>query len=300
MRRIMPRLALLLLGGLLSGAAGAQPSGDVVARRGDIQLSVNDLKDALRYADPAQRDQLLNNPTALAEFVRERLLRQALLNEARSAAWDQKIDVQARISDARDTILVQTWLASRVPNDPNFPSDADVNAAYEANKARFAVPKQYRVAQIAILVPANAAKEVDDEARRKATDIKAQVTKPKADFADIAKKNSQDKGAADKGGDLGWVREDQIVPAVRDTVRGMSENAISEPIRSAEAWHVIKLLGSKPPSFLPVEQVRETLVNALRQARSQQITKAYLDEMLKKEPPQINEVGLGARIAAPK
>ncbi len=301
MRRTMPRLAALLIGGLIVGAAdAAPPSGDVVARRGDIQLTPNDLREALRYADPVARDQLLANPAALAEFVRERLVRQALINEAKAANWEQKPEVQARVNDARDTILMQAWLASRVQIDPNFPSESDIAAAYEANKAKFAVPKQYHVAQIAILVPPNAPKEADDDARRKVADLKSQLSKPKADFAEIAKKNSQDKNSADKGGDLGWVREDQIVQAVRDTVRGMPDNAISDPVRSAEAWHVIKLLGTKPPSFLPIEQVREPLINALRQARAQQATKAYLDDMMKKEPAQINEVGLAARIAAPK
>ena len=116
----------------------------------------------------------------------------------------------------------------------------------------------------------------------------------------MARKSSQDKNSSDKGGDLGWVREDQIVPAVRDVVRGMADNGVSDPVRSAEAWHVVKLLGTKPPSFLPVEQVTDTLVGALRQGRAQQATRAYLNEMLKKDPPQINEVGLVAKLAVPK
>jgi hypothetical protein len=299
MLRLTPRLTLLLLGGLLLGAADAPPA-DIVARRGDVQLTAADLKEALSHADPGVRAQLLANTAALTDFVRDRLLRQVLLNEARGAAWDQKPEVIARVNEARETVIMQTWLASRVQIDSNFPSPADIAAAYESNKARFAIPKQFHVAQLAILVPAGAPKEAEDEARRKAVELRQQATRPKADFAEIAKKSSQDRNSADRGGDLGWVREDQIVPAVRDAVRTMAENAISEPVRSAEAWHVIKLLGTRPPSFLPLDQVKESLVTALRQARTQQATKSYVEEMLRKEPAQINEVGLAARLAVPK
>jgi parvulin-like peptidyl-prolyl isomerase len=87
-----------------------------------------------------------------------------------------------------------------------------------------------------------------------------------------------------RGGDLGWVREDQLVPALRNASTTLSENAISEPVRSPEAWHIVKLLGTKPLSVLPLDQVREQLVQALRQTMAQQLARAYVDDMLRQEP----------------
>jgi peptidylprolyl isomerase len=295
----MSRLALLLAVAVVAGAADAPPPG-VVANRGSLQLTTTEVRDALSLLDPGQRDQLMGNPQALTNFVRERLLREVLLSEAREAAWDKNPAVVARMNDAHDTVLVQTWLASRVQLDPAYPSDAELTTAYDANKARFEVPKQYHIAQIAILVPANATKDVDDEAKRKARDVRAQVMKPKADFAAIARHVSQDKGSAERGGEFGWVREDQVTPAVRAVLPGMADNAISEPVRGPDAWHVVKLLGTRPPSVLPLEQVKAGLVNAMRQARTQQLAKAYVDGLLQKEPAQIEDVGLAERLSAPK
>ena len=48
-----------------------------------------------------------------------------------------------------------------------FPSPAEVASAYEANKARFATPKLYHVAQIALLVPSTATKDIYDAAQHK-------------------------------------------------------------------------------------------------------------------------------------
>lgn len=256
-------LALLLLP-LLLGAAGDAPT-DVVAQRGDVKLTAADIRDMVDHTDPPLRTQLQSNPAALAEFVRDRLLRRSLLIEAHATKWDENPDVVARANDARETVIMQTYLISKIPADPNYPTQADIAAAYELNKPRFATPKQYHVAQIAILVPAGASKDVDEEAHRKALALRALAIKPKADFADLAKKELQDKASAERGGDMDWLREDQLVPSVRDAVATLPENGVTEPVRSPLAWHVVKLLGVRPPGVLPLDQVRNSLVQALRQ-----------------------------------
>jgi peptidylprolyl isomerase len=265
-----------------------------------VQLTAEDIREALKWVDPAMREQVLSNQQALVTFVKERMVRQILLTEARAAKWDQNPDVIARANDARDTSIVQQWLTSKANIDPAYPSQAELEAAYEANKARFVVPQQYHVQQIAILVPANASKDVEAEALKKARDARAQVTKPKADFADIAKKVSQDPNSAGNGGDLGWLREDQILKPVRDALHGMAENAVSEPIRGTDSFHVVKLLGTRPQTVAPLDQVKPNLIAALRQAKGQQATNAYLDSLLKAQPVQLNEIGLAARITATK
>lgn len=271
---------------------------DIVAQRGDIKLTVADIRDMLNHLDPAQRGQVQATPATLAEFVRDRLMSQTLLAEAHAARWDENADVIARANDARDTVIVQTYLASREPLDPDYPSQADIAATYAGNQERFTVPAQYHVAQIVILVPAGAAQNVDADARRRAEDLRRQVLNPKADFAELASENSQDPATARQGGDLGWVQADQLVPALRDVVTKLPENAISEPLRSAEAWHVVKLLGTKPPSVLPLDQVRDALVQALRQNATQQAARAYVEDLLRKEPIKFNENDLDHRVAA--
>ena len=91
---------------------------------------------------------------------------------------------------------------------------------------------------------------------------------------------------------------DGAAAALRDIVTTLSENAISEPVRSPEAWHIVKLLGTKPPSVRLLDQVRDSLVQALRQTMAQQLARAYVDEMLPKEPIKLNEIDLAHRISA--
>ncbi|MGE0222095.1 MAG: peptidylprolyl isomerase [Acetobacteraceae bacterium] len=286
------RLALLPL--LFITMAANEPA-EVVARRGTIQLTTADIAAMLDNADPAVKAQALSSPSALADFVRERLLRRTLLTDAKAAKWDETPQVVARAEEARDAVIVQTFVAAQTQTNLPPPTEAEIKAAYEANKARFAVPKQYHVAQIAVLVPPGGSKQQDEQAKKQALELRQQVMKPKADFAEIARRNSQDKASAERGGDLGWVREDQLVPPIRSTVAAMQDNAVSEPIRSGESWHIVKLLGTRPPGTLPLEQVKPMLEQAVRQARAQQAARAYVDNLLRQEPIQLNEIELSQR-----
>jgi len=82
------------------------------------------------------------NPQALANFVRERLLNLSVLAEAKSKNWDSRPDIVRRMNETRDAVILQTYLTSVVPADPLYPSEAEVTAAYESNKARLMLPRQ--------------------------------------------------------------------------------------------------------------------------------------------------------------
>jgi peptidylprolyl isomerase len=295
-RRVTMFLAPL---GLLFLVAAADPptSPDIVAQRGDVKLTAPDVRAMLSKADPAVRAKADANPSALAAFVRQRILDDALLAEAKAKGWDQKPDIAERISDVRDTVILQTYAASLVPPDPNFPSDEVVRQTYEANSARFMVPRQYHLAQIAILVPQNAKPDIDEAARKKATDLRAQAVKPKVDFAQLAKKNSQEQSSADKGGDAGWAREDALLPPIRQAVGNLSDGAVSDVIHLPDGYHIVRLLGTRPTAPAPLEDVKPQIVQALQQARTQQGVRAYIDGMLKAQPIELNEIDLAKQVS---
>ena len=284
----MTRIALLSLLFVATTLAGAHAE-DIVAQRGALRLDAAELRALVAKADPAVRAQLQASPAALTEFVRERLLRLSLLAEAKAKGWDQTPDIAARIAEARDQVIVTSYIASLGVPDPAFPSDAELAAAYEANKAGLMRPRQYQLAQIVVLAPAG---QPDEAARKRITDLHQQAVRPRADFAELARKTSQDRASAERGGEIAWTREDQLVPAIRDAVASLPEGGVSEPVRTADSWHILKLLGIRPASPAPLAEVRDQLVQALRQQRSQQLIRAALDESLRKDPIKINEIAL--------
>ena len=84
------------------------------------------------------------------------------------------------------------------------------------------------------------------EALTKAEALLAQVKKPGADFAQLAKENSDDFGSRDQGGSLGWFAEGVMVPEFEQAVKDLKVNQIStEPVLSQFGYHIIKKTGER-------------------------------------------------------
>ena len=282
-----------LLAAVLTMAAG---EGEVVAKRGDLRLTGADMRDALTLLDPSARAQVTGTPQALAVFARDRLLNQAVLAEARAKGWDKRPDIVRKANEARDAMLLQTYLISLIPADAAYPSEAEITATYESNRARLVLPRQYRLAQIVILTPPNGPPGAAEAGKKLAEEMRALAATPNADFAALARKHSQDPMSAEKGGEIGWLREPEMLPTVREAVTGLAEKGVSQPTRSTDGWHILKVLEIRAPAQVPIDDARQQIIQALRQGRVQRLTRAYLDDMLKAQPIQVNEIELTKQV----
>ena len=269
----------------------------VVAQSGPVTLTASALQKLIAGADPAARERLARDPAQLGQLVRAEMLQRVILEKALAAKWDQSPDVAARAAQARDAVIANTWLAAQAQPPADYPSDAEVAAAYEANKSKLMLPRQFHVAQVFVSVPGAAAKAVDDDAQKRAREIRARLARPKAEFADEAKK-SDDRATAGKGGDLGWLREDQLVPAIKEALSGLAEGAVSDPVRGRDGWHVLKLLGTRPGAPASLADSRAALVAALRQQRTQAAQRALIEDVVRAQPIQIDEIQLAKLVPA--
>lgn len=265
----------------------------VVGERGSVVVRASEVRQLLQLADPESRQKLERDPAVMAQKVRERVLQLVLLKEAQGRQWDQKPDVSLRAEIARQNAIVESFVASQVQTDPSFPTEEQVQAAYDANKSKLIVPRQYHLAQIFIAAPQSSGVQGDADGLRRANDLRQQIVKSKADFAALAKKSSEDRVSAERGGDLGWLREDQMLPPIRSSVSGLIEGGVTEPVRSQEGWHLLKLLATKPAAPATLAEAHDALVRALRQERAQANQRAYLTGLLKDEPIKVNEIEIG-------
>jgi len=139
---------------------------------------------------------------------------------------------------------------------------------------------------------AGASPQVEAAAERKAREVRQQLVKPKADFAAIAKSQSDDRATAEHGGNSGWMREEQLIAPIKDAVVALKDDAVSEPIRAPDGWHIIKLLGTKPAGPAALQDVHDQLVRGLRQQRTTQNERAYVEDLMRKQPIQLDEIQL--------
>jgi peptidyl-prolyl cis-trans isomerase SurA len=66
-----------------------------------------------------------------------------------------------------------------------------------------------------------------------------------SDFAALARRFSDDPLSSAKGGDLGWVRADQLVPGFADVMTNLSFNTVSGISRSKFGFHLIEVLDTR-------------------------------------------------------
>lgn len=83
-------------------------------------------------------------------------------------------------------------------------------------------------------------------AQDKITKLYQEIVDGHADFAELAKQNSDDPTTANAGGDMGWFMQEDWGSGVGKLVAGMQPGQVTQPFRSPDgSWHIIKLLGTR-------------------------------------------------------
>ena len=67
---------------------------------------------------------------------------------------------------------------------------------------------------------------------------------------------------------------------------------MSMPIRSPTGWHIVKLVDKKPPSTRPLSEVRDAIVGQMRLRRAQEMERKYMEELVARSQPTVNQVEL--------
>ena len=102
-----------------------------------------------------------------------------------------------------------------------------------------------RASHIMKMVPRGATEADEARAKHQIDSLYSIVKDNPAMFAEIAKKNSDDPGSAKEGGDLSWFGPGMMVPQFENAAYALSDEEISEPVKSAYGWHIIMRTGSK-------------------------------------------------------
>jgi parvulin-like peptidyl-prolyl isomerase len=279
---------------LCAGPVTASADDAVIGNLGTQSVKASDIKDFVDSLNPQQREQAAKDPKIVLQLVRSAIGRKLALEEAQKQGWDKKPDIAAQIARARDEVVLTTFLRSVGLPPANYPTEDDIKAAYQANRDRFMTPRIYHVAQIFIAEPPDAKKDAIEALDKKARDLAKKARAKGADFAALARSNSDDQPSAPNGGDLGWLPENQILPEILAAVRPLGDKGVSDAVHAAGGWHILTVLGTKPPEFRPINQVRDQIVALLRETKIAQNDQAYVEKLLDDKHLTVNETAAQA------
>ena len=227
-----------------------------MADRAGIRVSESQLNDAVsRIA--------AQNNMSLDAF------RQAMENEGVSYTFArEQISNEMRISRVQ-----QYQVGERIQI-----TDQDIDYFLASDIGRMASAAEYHLRHILIAVPSGASAADYQAAEQKARDLITELRNG-AEFGRIAMANSSGRTALN-GGDMGWRKEGQLPSIFADVAPGMAVGDISEPIRTASGFHIIKLEEKRGGGTQMIEQaqVRHILIQT-NEIRDEEQAKALIDQI---------------------
>ncbi len=203
-----------------------------ISRAGEVAV-VNGIvitDDALkaRMADfPEQVQDRFSSPEGRRDLLDAMITQEVLLQESKRLGLEKDKDVLAKIEEGRTNILVNALIEKLIADKVN---PKTMEAYYGKHSDEF---REVRASHILVKTEADA------------KDIAKQLKKG-GDFAELAKKLSQDKGSAENGGDVGSFTKETMVKPFADKAFSMKVGEISGPVKSQFGWHIIKVTEIRP------------------------------------------------------
>lgn len=148
-------------------------------------------------------------------------------------------------------------------------SEDDLRTYYKENLDRLAGKEERRASHILINAPKSEPAAEREQAKQKADEILAMARKDPADFANLAKKYSQDPGSAAQGGDLGFFTRDAMVKPFEEAAFSLKKGDISDVVETDFGYHIIKLTDIKTPKAPTFDEVHPKLEAELRKQLAQ-------------------------------
>ena len=182
-------------------------------------------------------------------------------------------EVQAQYEDFSDLYKTEEKIkidyielsAESLRDDQPLEQD-ELTAYFEQNKTSFSKPEVRKASHI-LIKPADDSTKADQAALEKAQGLLEKINAGE-DFAELARQNSDDKGSANNGGDLGVITPGVMVKPFEDTVFALNQDEVSEPVKSDFGYHIIKLTELTPEQIPPFEELKAEIEEKLKNDRT--------------------------------
>jgi EpsD family peptidyl-prolyl cis-trans isomerase len=219
------------------------------------------------------RDQYKQNGGKAAFLTNYIITRRLMVQEALKHNFDKQPDVQAEIDAAKEKVLFDRYVRDVVAS--TVVTDAEIQKYYDEHPTEFAVPEKIKVRHIVMIanptLPNGKTKEQALETMQKVfTELHAAnmaINTPDtaaadrlriAHFADLAKKYSMD-GAAENGGDLGWVEKGALDPQFEEAAWKVPVGGASGIVETRYGYHLIFIEGKQPAGTEPFDNVKSSI-----------------------------------------
>ena len=184
--------------------------------------------------------------------------------ERNKATYNNSIPEKRKVTYA----IIDT---SRIASNTQV-TQSDLQSYYNQHQDEYRVPEQVNVRHILIKSPAPGAdgkvdQKADDAAKAKAEDILKRI-KAGGNFADLAKKYSEDPGSAKNGGSLSWIGKGRTVPEFEKAAFSLPKGGTSDVVKSSYGYHIIHVDDKQEAHVKSLDEVKPQIEAVLRQQKA--------------------------------
>lgn len=273
MRRIFSAFA----GILLATCAFAQDSDPVIMRINGRPI----VRSEFEYSFNKNNSEGVVDKKGLEEYVPLFVNYQLKVEEARQQRLDTVGVIKQELCGYREQLIMPELV------DEDY-IEKEAQNTYRLTKNRYGDEDLLNASHILVLLPQGASDEVA-KAKKETVDSIYTALKAGADFAELAKKYSDDKGSAANGGRLPRFGKGMMVPEFENTAYSLKAGELSQPFTTAYGYHII-LMHERSP-FEPYEFHRDAIYRFLEQKGIKDISaRIHLDSLVKRSSLTREEV----------
>ncbi|MGE5244081.1 MAG: peptidylprolyl isomerase [Betaproteobacteria bacterium] len=192
----------------------------------------------------------------------------------------QNVTVEQLERQTRMSLAVQKVVDAEVTSKVSV-DDQAVGAFYQQNLDRFKQGETVHASHILVTVAPNALPADKAKARAKAETLLRKI-RGGADFAAVARAESQDPGSAKNGGDLGFFAKGQMDPAFEAAAFALKPGATSGVVESQFGFHIIRMIERRPPHTAALAEVAPRIKEFLAAQQREAKLDAFVAEAKKK------------------
>jgi peptidyl-prolyl cis-trans isomerase D len=164
----------------------------------------------------------------------------------------------------------------------------DIQRHYEDNQKQYSTPEQVRASHILFKTEG----KDEGDVKRQAEEVLAKVKAPGSDFAKLANQYTEEEIGKTRGGDLDFFERGRMAKEFEDAAFALQPGEVSGLVKSPFGYHIIKVTDRKPASKRSLEEVRAQIEDQIKWERAQTEAQRIVDEVspLLKTPADFDTV----------
>lgn len=246
---------------------------EVFARQGDQVLTHAELDAAFMRIPAKYRLPFIRDGERVDQLVSSLLRYKTIAAEAETNGFDEEPLVAERMRLAQEQELAEAWVAHVVESAPPGDYEALAHERYLANPEKYQSQETLDVSHILIKSDIRPEQEALDTVNR----LHAELIENPALFDEYIGEYSEDPAKTTNAGRYPNMARGQMVKPFEDAAFAMKgDGTISDPVKTAYGYHIIRLNGRSAPATVPFEKVKPTLMAEVATEHADNIKRSYL------------------------